>query len=125
MMRVAIHWACGRIEHEHKCDPQAPILALEFPKHGLARIQWEGPWTKPGANPKWAYRQTHWVASWRQDGETLADKILAAIDPVIFDVNGGLMLFEQWEQQIVPAIVANIPRADGGWHLTHSWEIAP
>ena len=99
------------------------LESLKFPKQGLARIQWEGPWTAPGANPKWAYRQTHWVASWLPHGETVWDKMHAALDPVIFDVNGGLMSLSDWEKNIVPEIVKTIPRADGDWHLTHSWEI--
>src|SRR5690349_12765528 len=30
----------------------------------LVRVQWLGPWTAPGANPRWAYRYTHWVVMW-------------------------------------------------------------
>ncbi len=100
------------------------IEQMRFPKHGLARIQWEGPWTMPGANPKWAYWHTHWVASRQQKGVNDADKVMAILDPVIFDINGGLMKFSEWVEDVVPALTAAIPRADGDWFVTHSWEVS-
>lgn len=89
-----------------------------FPEHGLARMQFTGPWTSPGANPKWAYRQTHWTSSWRIGEGVEAFTLL-------FDVNVscGLIPLAEWEQRVAPAIAANMPRADGGWFVTHSWEI--
>ena len=33
-----------------------------WPTLGLVRIQWIGPWCDPGANPRAAYRYTHFVA---------------------------------------------------------------
>lgn len=99
-----------------------PIAELNFPKRGLVRIQWEGPWTAQGANPRWSYRHTHWIAAWRQRGENVAASVLAVLDPVVFDINGGLMQFDEWEESIVPTITKTIPRADGDWHVTHSWE---
>lgn len=84
----------------------------EFPEHGLARIQWSGPWTEPGANERWAYSYTHWVASWRMGGWTL-----------IYDINGGMMNFRDWRANIVPHIISTIKRADGNFFVTHSWEI--
>lgn len=97
---------------------------LAFPIVGVARIQWDGPWTKPGANARWAYRHTHYVASWLQEGVTILDKIDAALSPVIFDVNGGLMDFERWTDEVVPLITKSIPRADGDWFVTHTWELS-
>lgn len=79
----------------------------------LVRIQWTGPWTAEGANPKWAYRQTHWIASWRDTSDW------------IFDCNGGIQSPELWRQSIVPAITSQIPRADGRWFPTHVWRLAP
>ena len=32
--------------------------------NGINRIQWEGPWLKPGVPPAAAYKHTHWVAHW-------------------------------------------------------------
>jgi hypothetical protein len=78
----------------------------------LVRVQWTGPWTKPGANPKWAYRQTHWIAAWR-DG--IQDKV--------FDCNGGIRAFSSWETEIVPLLTKTYPRADGGWFPTHIWRL--
>ena len=91
-----------------------------FPKYGLCRVQWEGPWTQPGVPPRAAYRHTHWIG--------------AAIDPDkglgIFDINAisngsGWCSFPDWNNVLVPAILKEcVPRATGGWFLTHVVEIA-
>jgi hypothetical protein len=78
----------------------------------LVRVQWTGPWTAPGANGKWAYRHTHWIVTWRE-----------AYD-LVYDCNGGVRLFDSWKKEIVPALLADVPRADGGFHPTHVWRIA-
>lgn len=78
----------------------------------LVRIQWSGPWTQPNANPKWAYRQTHWVATW------LIHRFRR-----VFDCNGGIRSFDEWQREIVPTLTALYPRADGGWFPTHVWRI--
>ena len=82
------------------------------PTIALVRVQWTGPWTANGKTQKWAARQTHWIATW------LAD------DHYVFDVNGGIQRFENWDREIVPAITATIPRADGGWWPANVWRIA-
>lgn len=90
----------------------------------LVRIQWTGPWTKPGANAKWAYRQTHWIATWatREAGDFLELK-RTTIGLFVFDCNGGICSFKSWQEEIVPALTAAYPRADGGWFPTHVWRI--
>src|SRR5690606_14906891 len=74
--------------------------AVSWPQYGLVRIQWEGPWSEPGAPPHWAYRHTHWVG--------------AATDPVkgvgIFDINAigngsGWCSLDDWKAMIVPWIL--------------------
>lgn len=80
------------------------------PLLSLVRIQWRGPWTEPGANPKWAYRQTHWVCCWSV-GEIR----------YVFDCNGGAMLFPRWKDEIVPILIP--PRGNGEWFPTHIWRI--
>jgi hypothetical protein len=81
----------------------------------LTRIQWAGPWTQPGANPKWAYRQTHWIATWGENSGPCREWV--------FDVNGGVMCFVVWKQAIVPILTAATSRADGGWFPTHVWQL--
>ncbi|WP_292477392.1 hypothetical protein [Mesorhizobium sp.] len=91
-----------------------------WPSHGLCRVQWEGPWTQPGVSPRAAYRHTHWIG--------------AACDPVkgigIFDINAigngtGWCALEDWVGMLVPWILEEcVPRANGGWHLTHVVEVA-
>lgn len=75
----------------------------------LVRVQFTGPWTAPGANPKWAYWHTHWIATWRGN---------------VFDCNGGIRPLGEWEAGIVPLLTAAIKRADGGWFPTHVWRLA-
>ena len=91
-----------------------------WPRYGLARIQWEGPWTKPGVPIRARYRHTHWVGAARFGDET-----------GIFDINcinngSGWVSLDYWVGTIVPWILAEcVPRADGGWHITHAVEITP
>jgi hypothetical protein len=58
---------------------------VQWPSFGLARVQWEGPWTTPGVPIPARYRHTHWVGGYQPEGAT---------SPMIFDVNamsvGGL-----------------------------------
>lgn len=88
-----------------------------YPDFGLARVQWEGPWTEPAAHPMARYRQTHWVGV-----------CCRAIDDVgIFDANamesGGWISLEDWSTTLVPWLLQDNPKAYGSWSLTHSIEI--
>jgi hypothetical protein len=83
-----------------------------FPRHGLVRVQFTGPWTAKGASPRWAATHTHWVGSHRI-GEVWW----------VFDVNGGWLKFNDWQEEIVPRLTEVIKRADGGWYPSHRWEI--
>jgi hypothetical protein len=97
-----------------------------WPRYGLARIQWEGPWTAPGANPRWAYRHTHWV------GVSRLQLAAGGGDPdavFVWDCNAmelgeGWSPLAWWSTQIAPRLTADIPRASGGWHVTHAIEVA-
>jgi hypothetical protein len=94
-------------------DREPPFDKCTMTRYGLCRIQWEGPWSGHGANPKWAYRYTHWIGA--------ADFPNAGYQ--IFDVNGGWRSPPYWTSQIAPAIAQLYPRATGGWYVTHRWEL--
>jgi hypothetical protein len=91
---------------------------LTWPKLGLVRIQWGGPWMKPGVPMGARYRQTHWVASWVSKLGTLA----------VFDINaiesGGWLNLGTWEIDIVPWLLKEcVPRNDGTWTMTRAIEV--
>lgn len=84
-----------------------------YPAFGLVRIQWGGPWTRPGVPMRARYRATHWIAV---DGEHH------------FDVNclcvGGWVPRAEWETQVAPWIIRECqPKGDGSWWPTHLWEV--
>lgn len=90
---------------------------VDFPDYGLARVQWEGPWTEEGVH--WAVRQrhTHWVAC-RRDRRKL----------LIFDVNaicvGGWLNYEEWAGSLVPWLLKEVEsEANGLWYVAHSIEV--
>lgn len=93
--------------------------ARSWPDYGLARVQWEGPWTEPGVPARAAYRHTHWVgAAWSE----------AKREHGIFDINAigngtGWCSVADWSRTLVPWILECVPRANGRWHLTHVIEI--
>lgn len=99
-------------------------IGAKLPTRGLAFLQIEGPWTRPGVPVGAAYRHTHWVA-------------VAAVEcarPVwIYDVNaedlvdgpcGGWLPFEGWEQCVMPHIVTHYKGATG-WRVRLGIEVAP
>ncbi len=102
-----------RLDRRTECDVDS------LPKHGLARIQFGGPWIINGKPARWAAQHTHWVASWK-----IAPGVIR-FDPVclVFDINGGIMEYARWESEILPAITASIKRCDGEWFVTNSWEV--
>lgn len=80
---------------------------------GLMRVQWAGPWTRPGVPMAARYRQTHWVA--------------VAGDEV-FDINamcvGGWIGRLEWESKLVPWLIREAcPKGCGEWWPTHGWEL--
>ena len=91
-----------------------------WPAYGLARIQWEGPWTQPGVSIRARYRHTHWVGVNAKDRDNIG----------IFDINAigngsGWCTLADWTETIVPWIIEHcVPRADGNWHITHAVEVA-
>jgi len=92
-------------------------IGTPWPRFGLARIQWEGPWTKAGVPLRARYRYTHWVGAAH-----------GRLGVGIFDVNclnngTGWVALQDWTRIVVPAITSTYKRATGAWHLTHSLEI--
>lgn len=91
----------------------------DWPSYGLARVQWEGPWTKPGVPMRVRYRHTHWVGA----------KLIGS-QRWIWDVNcicvGGWVVLEEWTDQVVPWLLKEVePKADGRWHVSHAVEVTP
>jgi hypothetical protein len=89
-----------------------------WPSWGLARIQWEGPWTAEGVPMAARYRKTHWVGC---NG-------LHRTNIGIWDINclnngSGWVSLKDWDAITAPAIMRNYPQANGAWHITHSVEI--
>ena len=91
---------------------------LTWPKWGLARIQWHGPWTAPNVPARAAYRHTHWVGSCSRPGNI-----------GVFDINAlsngtGWCSLKDWSETLVPWLLSETePKADGRWSLTHAIEI--
>lgn len=90
----------------------------EWPRLGLLRIQWEGPWMKPGVPFGARYRQTHWV------GAAQGPTGRGVWDINCLDNGSGWVSLEDWERLVVPAITSTIKRADGKWSITHSIRVS-
>lgn len=95
-----------------------------FPRRGLVQIQWTGPWTREGANKRWAYMHTHWIAAWetmRESGYLGEMQIFTEV----FDCNviDFVCPLNNWQLFVAPKLAASIPRGDLGWFIKHSWEI--
>lgn len=81
----------------------------------LIRVQWGGPWARPGVPMRVRYRQTHWIA---QTGDHA------------FDVNamcvGGWIPIPEWSRELAPWLIRECcPNGDGTWWPTHALEVWP
>lgn len=103
-----------------------PIKPWGWPRWGLVRIQWAGPWTAEGRPPKARYRHTHWIATSNKQGKlaSRADRGSCCI----FDINairvGGWIAYREWDEQLVPWLLRRVePEANGKWWPTHLLEL--
>lgn len=93
-------------------DPNGVLPILN---RALVRVQWGGPWTKPGVPMMARYRQTHWIAV-RSNGTE------------VFDVNAvhlkRWLPRHVWSDQLVPWLCKEVvPRWDGRHWFTHALEV--
>ena len=112
--RLGVKWRASR--------PSPPTNAA-WPNYGLARIQWEGPWTEPGVPMRARYRFTHWVGVAR--GNAHRETNIGIFDINCMNNGSGWVALKDWSDVIVPAILKLYPRANGRWHITHAVEIQP
>jgi hypothetical protein len=99
-----------------------PGVDLPLMSHGVVRVQWNGPWTRPGVPMSARYRQTHWIA-------VRANKT----GKQVFDINAlgdgrwrGWIPYDVWAYSLVPWLIgACVPKGDGGWWPTHGIEVVP
>lgn len=104
-----------RLRVEHVIAYRGDVLrpAFSTPQNALIRVQWDGPWTKPGVPMAARYRKTHWVVARSQ---------------WIFDINaihiGGWITYSDWRNDLVPWLIREaVPRSNGLWFPTHVIEV--
>jgi hypothetical protein len=73
---------------------------------GINRVQWSGPWLKPGVPAGAAYQRTHWVAA--AQGMVFCTCSAIAWIPLA-----------AWRAHM-HTVCSTIPRCDG-WHVTHHY----
>ena len=104
-----------KISHRTMYRSDNPAGTVPEVLHGLLRIQWGGPWTKPGVPMRVRYRKTHWVA-------------LTALSDYVFDVNhsDAWLPYRTWATELIPWLIREcVPKADGTWWPTHIISIQP
>jgi len=78
----------------------------------LVRVQWDGPWCDAGANARWGYGFTHWIATWSERGVDL-----------VFDCNSLIVTGAQWCDEVGPQLARTVRRSTGEWFPTHIWRL--
>lgn len=91
-------------------------IGATWPRYGLVRVQWEGPWTEPGVPMRVRYRHTHWIGA-ETGGSSIG----------VFDINcmnngSGWVSLADWESIVVPWLLEGT-KANGKWHTTHAIEV--
>ena len=116
MMLGALRTLNLQFSRAYECLGLSEARNPVYPRFGLVRVQWAGPWTKAGVPIAARYRHTHWV-SWDAD------------EGYVFDINaicvGGWIPEREWREQLVPWLLREVePKANGEWWPTHCWEIS-
>jgi hypothetical protein len=83
---------------------------VSWPRYGLCRIQWEGPWTQPGVPIAARYRQTHWAGAARRPREDGKPILHDDSNVGVWDVNAignrsGWCALADWSSKLVPWIL--------------------
>ena len=100
----------------YECAVQVENRKPTYPSFGLVRVQWGGPWTKPGVPMAARYRHTHWIA--------VRDLGREAFDVNALCCNGGWLPWQEWADELTPWLIRQCePKADGSWWPTHCWEV--
>ena len=125
---------CGCFEHHPRCqstlfghifrlvnNPGYNVVKATELAYGLAQVQFTGPWSQPEVHPKVSYLHTHWIG--------LATTPKYGL--LVYEINaGGLehtrgqwvpMAF--WESEVLPLLLTQHPRADGGYHFRWTCEL--
>lgn len=115
LMRDVLNRARAHYRQVYRSDD--PSGRMPKIAYGLMRVQWGGPWTRPGVPMAARYRHTHWVALRNWSGD-------------VFDINaicaGGWLRAGEWESQLVPWLCNEcVPKWDGTWWPTHAIEVSP
>lgn len=79
-----------------------------FPVHGVALIQWLGPWTERDFFSRWSLPYTHWIAV---EGKWVFDHTV-----------GSWEKLEVWRDETVPEFLSETPRATG-WAVKYGVEV--
>lgn len=94
---------------------KSPRIPLPRLKNGVVRVQWGGPWMKPGVPHVAQYCQTHWLAV---HGDLAWDVNTAHLG------QDGWYNVWNWENGIAQLIVKHaVKRGDGTWFPTHGIEV--
>lgn len=86
----------------------AELRRRELPVHGVALIQWLGPWTEKDFFSRWSLRYTHWVAV---DGTWVFDHTACEWQNLM-----------NWAALVEKRFIGEIPRANG-WAVKYGVEI--
>lgn len=93
-------------------------VGKNWPRWGLVRVQWEGPWTEPGVPMRARYRHTHWV------GHAQGRHSRGVFDINMINNGTGWASFEDWQNYLVPWLLQQVsPGNTGKWHITHAIEV--
>lgn len=125
MMLEALRSIGRRVTSTMFKEPEAQGLPLPWPRYGLCRLQWEGPWTQPSVPIRARYRYTHWVGVgplYSSNGSPIPGET-CIWDVNTLDIGNGWAPLAAWTRATVPSITSGIPGATGGWHITHAIEV--
>jgi len=119
LMLAALVSALGPAGPRWRVLPGSHAVApsVSWPRYGLARIQFGGPWMEPGVPIAARYKHTHWV------GAMTTERGSGVWDVNALGNGSGWCSLDDWSRTVVPWIVEGVKRSDGTWSITHAIEV--